>query len=408
MFGSQPVPATATPAHGPQVDPFGESFAITLSSEHLRVQLLSHGAALNSVKVRKPHAAASGSAAAEQDGEWMDVCLGYTNPEEAFSTDAVIGHTIGRYAGRIANGELEVKNVPYTLAKNCGPHNLHGGPVGFQNKEWKYLLSDGKDETSVAFHLVSPHMDQGFPGELFVTATYSIIKSAPAPTLKYVLQASLSDNTSVDMTVINLTNHAYWNLNGVPRPAEADAVAPLPRSITNHYLQLQSRYFAVTDESSIPNGDMRPVEGTLHDYSELRCIAEGMEATKEEGRDGGGYDDPVALETWDSTLREAALLYSPATKLRMRVCTTNPVIVVYTANALPADASGAKGQRFQRHSAICLECQYFPNSPNVPAFPSTALKKGEAYKETTTHEFQFMNADITPEERQQRHHYPPS
>ncbi|AYU78924.1 aldose 1-epimerase-like protein [Leishmania donovani] len=403
MADTQPVPATVTSAHGAHAEAFGESFIVTLSSENLRVQLLSHGAALNSVKVRKPHAAASAttaaSATAEQDDEWLEVCLGYTNPEEALSADAVVGHTIGRYAGRIANGEFEMANTTYTLAKNFGPHNLHGGPVGFQHQEWKYLLSDGRDETGVAFHLVSPHMDQGFPGELFVTATYSIIKSAPVPTLKCVLQASLSDHTPVDMTVINLTNHAYWNLNGVPRPAATDAVAPLPRNIENHYLQLQSKYFAVTDELSIPHGDMRPVEGTPHDYSALRCVAEGMEATKEEGRDGGGYDDLVALETWDSTLREAALVYSPATKLRMQVCTTNPAIVVYTANHLPANASGAKGQRFQRHSAICLECQYFPNSPNVRAFPSTVLKKGEAYNETTTHAFQFMNADITPEEK---------
>ncbi|KAG5504357.1 hypothetical protein JKF63_04806 [Porcisia hertigi] len=400
MSDAHHVLAMATFAHGAKAEPFGDSFMITLSSKDLCVQLLSRGAALNSVKVRKPH----DQATTEEREEWIDVCLGYTNPDEALRADAAVGHTVGRYAGRIANGEFRLKNTPYTLPKNCGPHTLHGGPAGFQYQEWRYLLSDGEDETGVAFHLISPHMDQGFPGEVHVTATYSIIKSATVPTLKYVLQASLADNTPVDMTVINMTNHVYWNLNGVPRPATADALAPLPQSITNHYLQIHSKYVAVTDESGIPSGDMRPVEDTPHDYSQLRCVAEGMEATKEDGRDSGGYDDPVALEKWDSTLREAALLYSSATKLRMRVCTTNPAIVVYTANHLPADASGAKGERFQRHGAICLECQYFPNSPNVEAFPSTALKKGETYDETTTHEFQFMKAHITPEEKQQHHH----
>ncbi|KAK7195850.1 aldose 1-epimerase-like protein [Novymonas esmeraldas] len=394
MSDAVPVAATAVAAsaHSVTAEPFGESFLITLSSDNLRVQLLSHGAAINSVKVRKPNPANS-------DDEWIDVCLGYTNPAEALSADAVVGHTIGRYAGRIANGAFELKHTPYTLAANCGPHNLHGGPDGFQHREWKYLLSDGQVESGVAFHLVSPHMDQGFPGELFVTATYSIIRSATVPTLKYVLQAALSDSTPVDMTVINLTNHVYWNLNGVPRPASPESVAPLPRGIANHYMQMHSKYVATTDELCIPIGGMRPVEGTPHDYTELRCIADGMEATTEDGRDGGGYDDPVALETWDSTLREAALLYSPVTKLRMRVCTTNPAVIVYTANHLPDDASGASGQRFQRHGAICLECQYFPNAPNVPAFPSTALQKGETYNETTTHEFQFMHADITPGEK---------
>lgn len=393
MSQASPVTAEAT-SFGAVAEPFGDSSLITLTSENLRVQLLSHGAALNAVQVRDTRVPDDAAP------RWIDVCVGYTNPEEALHPDACIGATIGRYAGRIGNAEFDLKNSHYELAKNCGEHNLHGGPVGFDKKEWKYLLSDGEDETGVAFHLVSPHMDQGFPGEIFVTATYSIIKSATVPTLKYVFQAALADNTPVDMTVINLTNHVYWNLNGLPRPATPEATVPLAKPITNHHLQLHSKYFASTDEDLIPNGDMRPVEGTPHDYSEMRCLAEGMEATRASGREGGGYDDPVALETWDSTLREAALLYSPATKLSMRVCTTNPAIIVYTANHFPEDADGTKGKRFAHHGAIALECQYFPNSPNVPAFPSTALKKGEMYNETTTHEFQFMKADYTQEEKQ--------
>ncbi|KPI86076.1 aldose 1-epimerase-like protein [Leptomonas seymouri] len=390
-----PSPVTAKAAVcGAVAEPFGDTSIITLTSENLRVQLLSYGASLNSVQVRDTRIP-EGS-----EPRWIDVCVGYTNPEEAVVPDTYIGSTVGRYAGRIANGEFELKKSPYTLAKNCGNHNLHGGFVGFGSKEWKYLLSDGEDETGVAFHLVSPHMDEGFPGEIFVTATYSIIKSASVPTLKYVFQASLADNTPVDMTVINLTNHVYWNLNGLPRPVTPDAIAPVAKPITNHYLQLHSKYFACTDDDLIPNGDMRPVEGTPHDYSELRCLAEGMQETKASGRESGGYDDPVALETWDSSLREAALLYSPTTKLRMRVCTTNPAIIVYTANHFPQDADGTKGKRFAQHGAIALECQYFPNSPNVPDFPSTVLKKHETYSETTTHEFQFMKADYTHEEKQ--------
>lgn len=118
---------------------------------------------------------------------------------------------------------------------------------------------------------------------------------------------------------------------------------------------MHSKYFAETDEDNIPHGQMMPTEGTVHDYTKLRCIHDGMLATKEQGRDDAwGYDDPIALETWDSSLREAAVLYCPKTKLRMRVCTTNPAIVVYTANFLPIDANGSAGERFQQHSGICL------------------------------------------------------
>ena len=209
MSQASPVTAEAT-SFGAVAEPFGDSSLITLTSENLRVQLLSHGAALNAVQVRDTRVPDDAAP------RWIDVCVGYTNPEEALHPDACIGATIGRYAGRIGNAEFDLKNSHYELAKNCGEHNLHGGPVGFDKKEWKYLLSDGEDETGVAFHLVSPHMDQGFPGEIFVTATYSIIKSATVPTLKYVFQAALADNTPVDMTVINLTNHVYWNLNGLP------------------------------------------------------------------------------------------------------------------------------------------------------------------------------------------------
>lgn len=378
-------------------EPFGDGYRITLQSENIRVELLSLGASLNSVQIRNPNAAVG------SPQEWIEVCHGYTTAEEAHAPGATIGPTCGRFAGRIGHGEFSLKGSHYKLPQNCGVHNLHGGPMGFDRQKWKFLLSEGEDEASVAFHLASPHLDQGFPGELFVTATYSIVKSATAPALKYVLQASLADTTPVDMTVVNLTNHAYWNLNGVPRPATPNAAAPLPESIQNHYLQLHARYFATTDETLLPNGEMTPVDGTPHDYSRLRPMAEGIEETKQSGREHGGYDDPIALETWDSTLREAVLLYSPKTKLRMRVCTTNPAVVVYTANGLPGDADGTKGKRFQRQSAICLETQYFPNSPNIPSFPSTALQKGETYSETTTHEFQFLTADVAHSTKNEGH-----
>lgn len=195
----------------------------------------------------------------------------------------------------------------------------------------------------------------------------------------------------MEATVVNLANHTYWNLNGVSRPARPQDICPPPVPVMNHLLQMHAKYVAITDGEKITRGDMLEVTGTTHDYREPRCIEEGMRKTEEAGREPWGYDDLMALETWDSTLREAAVLYSPLTKLQMRVCTTNPGIVVYTANLLPANVDGSAGQRFGRYSAICLGCQYFPNSPNIESFPATMLRKGETYDETTTHEFQFLS-----------------
>lgn len=362
------------------VEPFGDGFKITLKSPDLRVELITKGATINSVQYRVPHLA--GGAVGDKDG-WVELTLGYNTPEEFEGDTASMGRTCGRYAGRIGNGEFQFDGQLFKLLQNDGPNTLHGGPEGFAKRLWKYILVDGEDEIGASFHLISPHLDQGFPGEVFVTASYSILKNRPA-TLKWNFRAVLSDSSPVNFTTVNLCNHAYWNLNGVPM-----APRRLPEPITNHHLQLHSAYVASMSDL-VPTGSMWPVEGSPHDYRQRRPILEGMEATRAEGRDPPGYDDPVALETWDSTPREAAVLFSPKTGITMRVVTTSPAVVVYTSNCLPENATGEAGERFQRHSGICLETQYFPNAPNVPSFPSTIIKKGETYSEETLCSFRAI------------------
>lgn len=394
-----PVPAQAVDTTGAQhvaqgispfgthVEPFGSGFKVRLHSPSLRVELLSLGASINSVQVRNPKRSPG------EDGEWVETCLGFEAAAECEAPGAPIGVTSGRFAGRIGNGEFTLNGTNYKLLQNDGANTLHGGPNGFQKLQWKYITTEGEEEIGVSFHLTSPHLDQGFPGQLYVTATYTIQKNTVNPTLKYVYQANLSETTPVNATVVNLTNHTYWNLNGVPRALRQSDKCTLPRSIENHLLQVKATYIAAINDQLVPTGEMLAVAGTPYDYTELKCIREGMEATKADGRDPWGFDDPIALETWDSSLREAVVLYSPVTKLRMTVSTTNPVVVLYTANFLPNDANGKSGQRFQQHSGVCVECQYFPNSPNIRSFPTTALKKGETYSETTTHEFKFLSAE---------------
>lgn len=370
-----------TKKYSSQVEPFGEGFKITLISPDLRVALLTKGATVNSVRYRAPQLV--GTDACDNNDGWIELALGHDTPDEFEEDTANMGRTCGRYAGRIENGEFQLDGQAFKLLQNDGAHTLHGGPEGFSKRSWKYILVDGEEEFGVSFHLISHHLDQGFPGEVFVTACYSILKTQPA-TLKWNFQAVLSDCSPVNSTVVNLCNHTYWNLNGVPSTPRR-----LPETIKNHHLQLHSSYAAELD-GLIPTGSMRAVEGSLHDYRRCRAILEGMEATREEGRDPHGYDDPVALDTWDSSLREAGRLFSPKTGIAMRVETTSPVVVVYTTNHLPETASGEAGERFQRYSGICLETQYFPNSPNISCFPSTVVEKGRKYDETTICSFKFI------------------
>ncbi|EKF26980.1 aldose 1-epimerase-like protein, putative [Trypanosoma cruzi marinkellei] len=373
------VPSECAKEYSSHVEPFGDGHKITLKSPNLRVSLLTQGATVFSVEYRVPQLA--GGDVADKDG-WVELVLGFDVPEEFAKDKFYIGSTCGRYAGRIENGEFELNGKNFKLLQNEGENTLHGGPEGFSSRPWKYILLEGEEEIGISFHLISPHLDQGFPGELFVTANYVILKNEPA-TLKWNLQAVLADTTPAQSTVINLCNHIYWNLNGVPsRPRR------LPEPITNHHMQLYSGYVAEMHEL-IPTGSMKSVEGTPHDYKKLRGIREGMEATQAEGRDPPGYDDPVALDKWDSKLHEAGCLFSPKTGITLKLDTTSPAIVVYTANHLPENASGEAGERFQRHSGICLETQYFPNSPHIPSFPSTVLNKGEKYDETTVCHFKY-------------------
>ncbi|RNF09698.1 putative aldose 1-epimerase-like protein [Trypanosoma rangeli] len=366
-----------------QVIPFGEGHKITLTSPNLRVELLTLGATVSSVQYRVPQLA--GKDVADKDG-WVNVTLGFDEPEEFVKDTACVGRTCGRYAGRIVNGEIQLDGKTFKLLKNDGENTLHGGPDGFSSRPWKYIMLEGEEEIGISFHLISPHLDQGFPGELFVTATYVILKNQPA-SLKWNLQAVLADATPVNSTTVNLCNHTYWNLNGVPAVPRR-----LPEPVTNHCLQLHSGYVAELN-GTIPTGSMKSVEGTPHDYRKSHSILAGIEATRAEGRDPPGYDDPVALDTWDSQLHEAARLFSPKTGISLQVDTTSPAVVVYTANYLPVNASGEAGERFQQHSGICLETQYFPNSPQIPNFPSTVIKKGEKYHETTICHFKFTPQD---------------
>ena len=313
--------------------PFGAATLLTLSDGTVTVELLSFGAAVRSIIVP------------DRDGKPVDVCLGYDTLEEYRAHDGCLGACVGRHANRIAGAEITLDGTRWPLAANEGANQLHGGPDGFGNRMWDFT----HDENSVTFTLHSPHLDQGFPGNLDASVRYAL--SGGTLTLTY---RAVSDRD----TVVNLTNHTYFNLSG-HASGRVDA-----QELTVH----AGRY-TPCGEGNIPTGEILPVEGTRFDLRRPAPLA---------GRD---YDHNFVLDG-----RAAAELYSPATGIALAVETTQPGVQVYTAGFL-SERKGKGGAVYGPANAVCLETQHFPDAIHHADFPSPVLKAGAEYEETTSFRF---------------------
>jgi aldose 1-epimerase len=344
-------------------DVFGRTAAgavverFTLESDSgVTVRLLSWGAILQSL------------AAPDRHGRPAEVTLGFDTLASYAGKHPYLGATVGRYANRIARGRFTLDGIEYTLAVNNGPNHLHGGLTGFDKAVWKAepftdaAASGGRSRAGVRFRHLSPDGDEGYPGNLAVMVTYSL---DDAGSLRIDYEA-----TTDRPTVVNLTNHAYWNLAGA---GSGD--------VLGHELILAAERFLPVDETLIPTGERRPVAGTPMDFRTGHAIGERIAAT------GGGYDHCFVLADSPRQVPAlAAVLRDPRSGRVMRVLTTEPGIQLYTGNFLDG-IHGAGGKVFHRHGALCLEAQRFPDTPNRPEFPSAVLRPGEAYRQTTIHEF---------------------
>ena len=298
----------------------------------------------------------------DKDGKLENVVLGYDVPEAYLADGPCAGKVPGRYANRIAKGHLELDGKVYPLAINNGPNALHGGPTGFQNRIWECSIT-GKN--SVCFARVSPDGEENYPGTLAVKAEYSW-------TDDNVLTLRLTATVDGAPTVVNLTNHAYFNLT-------ADGSG----SVLDHLLQINAERWLPTDDTLIPTGEMAPVEGTPMDFRKPTPIGEHIHDDFDALRFGKGYDNCWVLKADNSPeLKLAAVLQAPDGRRTLEVATDQPGVQVYTGNWLNGCPAGHKGAVYHDYDAVAIECQGLPDAPNKPNFPTQRLNPGETYSRT--------------------------
>ncbi len=328
----------------------------TLINRHgLAASIMTYGGIL--VSLRAP----------DRYGTLADITLGFDTLAPYLAGHPYFGALIGRYANRIARGTFQLHGVTYTLAINNGPNHLHGGVRGFDKVMWRAQAGEGTGEASVALRYVSPDGEEGYPGTLDATVVYTL-------TDQDELRLDYTATTDRD-TIVNLTNHTYFNL-----AAGGD--------ILGHEVQLLASRFLPVDATLIPTGELRPVQGTPMDFTAPTAIGAHIHADDEQlHRTRGGYDHTWVLDAAGGALAHAARVYEPTSGRVLDVFTTQPGVQFYTGNFLDGSIIGRGGWAYAKHHGFCLETHHFPDSPNQPAFPSTVLSPGETYRQTTVYRF---------------------
>ncbi len=302
----------------------------------------------------------------DKNGKLTDVVLGHNNLNEYLnSEEPYFGAVCGRTGNRIANGQFILDGVTYKLAINNGPNNLHGGLKGFNAVVW-----DAKqiDNQTLELTYLAKDGEEGFPGNLNVKMIYK-----------------LTDDNSFDIdyqattdkaTILNLTNHSYFNLSGEGDP-----------SVNDHMLVMHASQYLPTDDTAIPYGKPEAVKGTPFDFTAPHAIGERIEDDFEQLHFGKGYDHTMVLDKKDGELALAIECYSPKTGIKMDIATTEPGVQIYTGNWMTGNFEGKHGHRYPMRAAVCFETQHFPDSINKPEYPSIVLRPGETFKSKTTHRF---------------------
>ena len=306
--------------------------------------------------------------APDKDGKFEDVTLGQDSLSGYVKNNPYFGALIGRFGNRIAKGKFTLDGKSYDLFVNNMGNHLHGGKVGFDKVLWTATPVDG-DEPALKLAYTAKDGEEGYPGNLSVEVTYTLQKDNA---LKIDYQA-----TTDKPTIVNLTNHTYFNLVGGAK-----------RDILDHVLTLNADQFIPVDQTLIPTGKLQPVAGTPFDFTKPTVIGSRInDSTDTQIKYGGGYDHGWVLNGPANELKLAATVYEPTSGRVMEVRTTEPAIQFYTGNFLSGDVMGREGFPYKKRYAICLETEHYPDSPNQPSFPSTVLRPGETYKTTTIYQF---------------------
>ena len=316
----------------------------------IEARLMTYGAILVSLKLP------------DRSGKLDDVVLGYDSLDGYVRSNPYFGSTVGRYGNRIAKGRFTLGRVTHQLSMNDGPNHMHGGVKGFDKVVWKAEPLRKADAVGVGFSYLSKDGEEGYPGNLAVTVTYSLTN---ANELRIDYEA-VTDKA----TPVNLTHHGYWALAGQGN-----------RDILGHELTLEADRYTVVDDRLLPTGELRPVRGTPFDFTTPHAIGERLAQVP------GGYDHNYVLRSSGEAMAHAARVYEPTTGRIMEIATTEPGIQLYSGNGLDGTITGKGGRVYRKHYGLCLETQHFPDSPNHPDFPSTILEPGQTYRTATTHRF---------------------
>ena len=305
--------------------------------------------------------------APDRKGKYADVVLGMDDVAGYMKATAFFGAIIGRYGNRIGHAQFTLDGKSYKLPANDNGNTLHGGPAGFDKHIWHAVPGSSADGETLTLTYVSKDGEEGFPGTLTAKVVYTL-------TAKNELKIDYTATTDKP-TVVNLTNHSYFNLAG---QGEGDILA--------HEVMIDAARFTPVDSSLIPTGELRPVAGTPFDFTKPTAIGARIEAADEQIKFGMGYDHNWVLNKGAGGLTKAAEVHERKSGRVMEVWTTEPALQFYTGNFLDGTLKG-KGKTYGRRGALCMETQHYPDSPNKPSFPSTELKPGATYRTTTVYRF---------------------
>lgn len=336
-----------------QVDE-NQVFQYTITNENgMSVKILNYGGIVTNLFIP------------DNDGNKVDVVLGYDSIDGYLDDTPYFGAIVGRYGNRIAHGQFELDGQTYQLPLNDGKNHLHGGISGFDKKIWNAEDFIFPDSAGVVLAYLSKDGEEGFPGNLQVRVTYTLTNENE---LKIDYLA-----TTDKPTIVNLTHHSYFNLKGQGKG-----------NILDHQLQIFADKYVPVEDTLIPTGTLKPVDATPMDFTSMAAISSHIDQVD------GGYDHTWALNGYDGkSVFLAAKLIEPESNRMMEVFTDQPGVQFYTGNFLDGSITGKQNTVYEKHYGLCLETQHYPDSPNQPGFPSVELRPGEKYRTTTIYKFGF-------------------
>jgi len=334
-----------------------EVFQYTLkNAAGVEVKIINYGAIVTSIKVP------------DRDGKLADIVLGYDSLSGYLGDNAFLGAIVGRYGNRIGKGKFKIDGEEYQVTVNDGENHLHGGKVGFNKVLWDAKVVSSTAEPALALTYVSPDGEEGYPGTVTLTVTYTL-------TNKNELRIDYEGKTDKP-TLLNPTHHSYFNLTGNPT-----------ETILNHELTIDADKFTPVDAGLIPTGELADVADTPFDFRKPQKIGLRINDQNEQLQFGHGYDHNWVLNNYDRTVHKEVELYEPLSGRLMEVSTDQPGMQFYSGNFLNGTIRGKNGVLYQHRTGLCLEAQCFPDSPNKSNFPSVILRPSQVYRQRTIYKF---------------------